>query len=179
MQSGDWNELFVWGIDEINRIFREARVTVSFARSSSQDSANVIVGVSGGSASFNWAGQPYRIEMNPNRLHGKTFKPPPGDGPVAKAFVFLPAEPQMILPRSSRPTGVHVRRLILLHEFVHCTGLSDTDHSVDDIFNGYPDHQIGDTPDGDRVGFMGHDGPVTFPPYFLSASTAAKIQRIW
>ncbi|REJ75677.1 MAG: hypothetical protein DWQ47_09425 [Acidobacteria bacterium] len=179
ISSGSWSQLFTWGIDEINRIFREQGVPVLFERAGSREAANVEVGVSTGRASFTFRGQAYSLEMDQHRMHGRTYKAPGGNSEIESAFVFLPADPQMTLPRSSRSTGIHVLRLILLHELVHCTGLSDSDHSNNDIFNGYPDYHIGDTAADDRIGFMGRDGRVFFPPYYISAETAGKIRRIW
>jgi hypothetical protein len=69
-----------------------------------------------------------------------------------------------------------VKLLITVHELVHACGLSDGDHSNDDLFMGYPTVDPGSRPDGDRVRVT---YSVVMPPLVLATGTVAKIRQLW
>jgi len=177
--SGLWSSLFDPAISEINRILGAGGLSISFEVAGSESSANVVVAAGNGRVSFSQGGQSFELAFDGTRLHGKTQMAIGGDGTIQRAFVFVPSTPQLRLPSGPRLTGRNVMTAILIHEFVHCCGLRDAEHSNNDIFVGYPDSHIGDSPDQDMIGFMGHTGPVWFPPYFLSPGTITQIQANW
>ncbi|HUF05424.1 MAG TPA: hypothetical protein VMM38_14780 [Aridibacter sp.] len=178
--SGNWSSLFSGGLREINRLMSSASLNITFQEATGDSSADVIVAVSDGPISFTYDGTTRTRAFENNRLHGYTgLIRREGNNYIERAFVFLPSAPEMNTPSGTRRTGIQVMTLILVHEFVHCCGLSDNDHSPDDIFNGNPTTNPGSRPDRDKVGIMGSNGYVWFPPYFLSNTTVGKIQSIW
>lgn len=178
--SGRWSSLFATGIREINRVMSSASLDITFEAVRGDAAANVEVAVGNGPVTYTHGNTTHAVQFNPNRMHGHTgLAHNDVSGRIEKAFIFLPETPQISARRGLRRTGIRVMTLILLHEFVHSTGLYDADHSPDDIFNGNPTADYGDRPDLDRVGVMGENGYVWFPPYFLSSTTVGKIQSIW
>lgn len=178
--SGRWSSLFAAGIREINSVMSAANVNITFEEASSDAAANVEVAVGNGPVSYTHGNTTHAVDFNPNLMHGHTgLAHNDISERIEKAFIFLPATPKINTARGQRATGIRVMTLILLHEFVHSTGLSNLDHTPDDIFNGNPLPDYGDTPDQDRIGVSGRNGPVWFPPYFISATTVGKILSIW
>ncbi len=178
--SGSWSSLFSRGVREINRVLQSASLNIEFVPTTGDAAADVEVAVSDGPITYTYRNVSRSIEFNSQRMHGYTgLLKGETSGLVEKAMIFLPSNPHINTPSVQRRTGVQVMTLIMLHEFVHSLGLSNNDHSTDDIFHGNPDGESGSRPDRDRVIFMGSNGYVRFPPYFLSSSTVGKIQSVW
>src|SRR5262249_15571679 len=106
---------------------------------------------------------------------------PQRDGTIEKAYVYLPATPLISTPQGSRPVGYAVMKLIAVHEFVHASGLLNSDHNKEDLFQASPAIEYGtrgagaDTPKGDGAG----RAPCSPPPLFLSPATAKAIADNW
>lgn len=178
--AGNWSSLFSRGLGEINRLLSSASLNITFREAAADASADVVVAVGNGPITYTHDNTTFTRQFDGKRLHGYTgLAGREGSELIEKAFVFLPSAPEMHAPSGSRRTGILVMTLILVHEFVHCCGLTDEDHSPDDIFNGNPTTNPGSRPDRDRVGIMGSNGYVWFPPFFLSNSTVGKIQSVW
>lgn len=179
--SGKWSSEFKPCMDEFNRLLKENGMPLKFEASSNEKSANVVVSSSSGPAVVKYGGQTFTEIFDGKKLHGYTaLLSDPDTSKIVKAYVFLPSDPQMRLPSGkTRPTGVKVMKLIMLHEFIHACGLENKDHSKDDIFNGSPSHQNGSRPDEDRIGVFVKKHYVWFPPYYLKSGTVGKIKSLW
>ena len=68
-------------------------------------------------------------------------------------------------------------KLIAAHELLHACGLENSEHTSDDLFQGTPRVDAGDTPKGDRV-LIG-TGPKLMPPLVLGGSTAKNMKELW
>jgi predicted Zn-dependent protease with MMP-like domain len=177
--SGDWSSIFEPCLREINRLLKANGLKVHFEKASDGD-GNVEVTVSDGPVSFTYANTTHAVKFDSTRLHGYTgLAGIERSKTVEKAFIFLPSNPKVNTVSDVRRTGVKVMKLILLHEFIHSLGLSDNDHSTDDIFTGNPTGNSGDKPDLDDVLILGKGSIKHVPPYFLSNSTVGKIKSIW
>lgn len=66
-----------------------------------------------------------------------------------------------------------------LHELIHACGLHNSDHTDEDIFNGYPSVDYDRTPAQDRLQIRSKGHSRFMPPLYFSPVTAAKIQRLW
>lgn len=116
-------------------------------------------------------------------LHGHTTvaKMVYGADPVIfNCFVFLPTDPQVGGPDSKRQIGQPVALCILVHEFIHCCGLSNADHVVGKtgIFC-YPGEVLeGRTAREDRFKAWGTTG-TPMPPITINDDTVKLIRPLW
>jgi hypothetical protein len=150
------------------------RLTVS-----SGGSANIIVNTADGSASFSTGSQTHTVTLAGNALHGHTSNLS-RSGLTFQSYVFLPSQPQVNTPGGRRPVGDGVKLVIAVHEFIHSCGLSNSDHSNDDIFCGVPSIDAGSTPNRDRVVIQAErQRRRTAPPLFLRRTTIGKVRRLW
>lgn len=100
-------------------------------------------------------------------------------GSIEKAFMFLPSQPMINTPSGQRPTGVGIMKIIALHELIHGCGLHNSDHSPNDVFNGYPSADAGRTAAQDRIQITVGGRYQFMPPVILSGATAVKISSLW
>jgi hypothetical protein len=69
-----------------------------------------------------------------------------------------------------------VRLHILVHELVHCIGLTNCAHSDDDVFIGKLVMSLGGTVNGKA---LPRDGSGSIPALKLGAKTIMKIKKAW
>ncbi len=178
---GTWATAFRDAISGFNGLSRAHRLGVTLSASSDPppDSGGAHVGVeaANGRISFTYARTRASDVLNGSRMHGRTFLFVVG-GKVEKAAVFLPSTPLVNTPRGRRPVGAFVMKFIAVHELVHACGLTDADHSKDDLFHGSPHVDHGDTPllDKVRIDFRGRR--IVMPPLILSSSVG-RIRGVW
>lgn len=171
-------------LSEFNRLSRQNRlgVTLTFSRQApaarGSGGADVAVSAASGAVSVTYAGASHRIAIDGSLMHGRTLQFQV-NGKIEKAFVFVPSRPLVHTPRGRRAVGVNVMKLIAVHEFVHACGLSNGDHSTDDLFQGSPQVDPGSTSSRDRVRIQAGGRMSWMPPLILSSGTAGHIRRIW
>jgi hypothetical protein len=133
---------------------------VTYTRSKQKDSANVVIGVSNGNATFPYGGNSAPIVLQKHQVHGRTRTFDLGSG-IEKAAIFLP----------SAPSASHKNYLIFIaaHELLHATGLEG--HENDGLLLSPPnmfDGKVFSTPDTQKM-----------PPLFLGAAAAARMAAKW
>src|SRR5262249_32175359 len=111
-------------------------------------------------------------------LHGRTWLVA-REGFNERAVIFLPQDPHINTPKAVRPVGASVKKIIALHELIHACGLTNAEHRSDDVFNGNPTVEPGNTAAGDKVVITVDGRKHIMPPPVLSGPTANTISRLW
>lgn len=182
VKKGPWGSLLGACIREFNRLSKHHGCGVQLEEAGGPPTpdggADVAVATANGQINFKYDGVEERIAFDGSRLHGRTRQVQRDDG-MEKAYIFLPALPLINTPTGRRPVGPEVMKLIAVHEFVHACGLTDAEHASDDLFQGNPNVDYGQSAARDRA--MGRQGSkaVWMPPLFLSAATARRIKDNW
>jgi hypothetical protein len=183
VQKGIWGSLIEASIAEFNQLSKQHKCGVTLEKSDDPPipggaGADVLVAAANGQIDFKYDGIEEKLPFDGTRMHGKTRQMRRDDG-MEKAYVYLPAQPMISTPNGRRAVGPAIMKLILVHEFVHACGLVDAEHSTEDLFQGNPNVDYGQTAARDRA--MGKRGKQTvwMPPLFLSAETARRIKDNW
>ncbi|MGE0118473.1 MAG: hypothetical protein AB7S71_20915 [Dongiaceae bacterium] len=182
LKKGAWGALLGASIREFNRLAKGHKFGVTLEETGDPPvvggGADVSVATADGQITFKYDGLEERIAFDGARLHGRTRQVRRDDG-MEKAYIFLPAMPLINTPTGRRPVGPEIMKLIAVHEFVHACGLTDAEHSSDDLFQGNPNVDYGQNAARDRA--MGRQGNKTMwmPPLFLSAATARRVKDNW
>jgi hypothetical protein len=173
-----WSGVAQRAVREFNRLSRRHRLGVRLTVVS-QGAANIIVNIANGSASFTVDGKSHSVSVPGKSLQGDTSLLS-RSGALFKSYVFLPSGPQVNHPSGPRLVGDGVKLVIAVHEFIHCCGLDNSDHSSDDIFTGNPSVDYGPTPNRDVVEIRAaKQRKRTAPPLFLRATTVSRVRRLW
>jgi len=177
-----WSRIYQQCIDEFNRLSRKHNIGVTFAHSNSKPTvgrgADVWVRTSNGVISYSYGGASKNSNFNGRGLHGYTgqIKRKLRSGyRIEKAFIFLPGHPQINTPNGLRNVGEGIMKVMFVHELIHACGLSNAEHSLNDLFNGYPSVDYGSIPKEDKVVVQGK----RMPPLFLSAKTINNLKSLW
>jgi hypothetical protein len=213
MRAGAWGGLFKKSIDEFNKLADVHKLGVKLDPARDDDPPSQEIDGGGADIQMETAttvargrgmGEPFSERFSGTEIHGLTWVVRvrfAADGPrfIAKAFIFLPATPQ-IRGKSANPAknpygpmrevGEGLRLVIAVHELIHAvSGLNNSDHSPGnnpDIFVGppvyYPGVDAGDTPDGDKLttgSARAEPNFKRFPPLELTARTVGLIQPVW
>jgi hypothetical protein len=154
----------VWGTDldraiaAINQLLKDKGVGLVFKKSDSE------------------AGTQITAETMPGTgLHGSGVLSLVGSGErerLGSLRLRVPATPQI----KGVDVGPPVRLHILVHELVHCIGLTNTAHSSDDVFIAKLVISVGGTADGKT---LPADGSGSVPPLKLGAKTITNIKKAW
>lgn len=172
---GSWRAVFDQALQEFNRLSGAKGLGVRLERAPADDGAQVLVEAASRTIDREYEGVPIRHSFSGSALHGYTALVS-RDGKIERAFVFLPSTPQVNTPRGPREAGPGVKLVIAVHELVHACGLTNAEHSNDDLFMGFPNVDAGTRPQGDRVR-VSHS--VVMPPLVLSTGTANRIRTLW
>jgi len=180
---GPWLTVFGEAITKFNEHARRLELGVSFAASADPPTvgggANVGVATGSGSISYSYEGT-RTTSINGTGLTGSTLLISREGSPIEKAFMFLPERPRINTPSAGlRPTGAGVMLVIAVHELIHACGLANSDHTAEDVFNGYPSADPGRTPDEDRIQISVGGRYRFMPPIIFSGATAGKIKPLW
>jgi hypothetical protein len=176
--AGIWTDVLREAIADFNRL--RVGVTLRTSGDAPTDGGGADVAVSSGDGSIraSYGGATDSGSFDGSTLHGKTLLFSGGGG-IEKAFVFLPARPLINTPQGQRAVGSGVMKVIAAHEFVHACGLSNADHSNDDLFMGYPSVDYGSASAQDRVTVSAGGRTIRMPPLVLSRATVSKIGGLW
>jgi hypothetical protein len=122
------------------------------------------------------AGSPIVAEtFSGSGLHGKAALTVMGSGErqrLGSVQLRVPATPQINGVDAGQPLRLH----ILVHELVHCIGLTNCAHSDDDVFIGKLVISLGGSVNGKA---LPRDGSGSIPPLKLGAKTITKIKKAW
>jgi len=175
--AGSWRTLFADALREFNTLSAGHRLGVTLT-ATTESGANVEVQTGNGAISCTYAGATARGVLSGQMMHGRSFLFSVG-GKVEKAHVYVPSGPLVNTPRGQRPVGTNVMKLILVHELVHACGLTNDEHSRDDLFQASPQVDPGTNASDDRVRIESGGRMSWMPPLVLSATTVTAIKSLW
>ncbi len=190
MNGPNWRGLFSQAISEFNQLSSQKSLGVTLLATSQapapsgRGGADVSVSAANGEITLPYEGS-RPVQFDGERLHGLTRQVhDPDINRIIKCHVFVPTNPQVQMPRGKRLVGPGVRMTILVHELVHCCGLSNSEHTNSgDLFIANPSVLLGSNgAAGDRVdlGTYGDDNlPQGMPPLVMLERTAQHIRRLW
>jgi hypothetical protein len=178
--AGPWGHIFKEALHAFNVLSSAHKLGVAITESTrapeSEGGANVSVQTADATIQATFGDQTRSKDFGGDRLHGATLLFS-REGFLEKAFIFLPTTPKVSLPRTTRPVGAGVLKLIAVHELFHACGLENEEHTQDDLFQGNPRVNAGDRAAGDKV-LIGV-GPKEMPPLYLGGSTAKNVKDLW
>jgi hypothetical protein len=166
--TGAWRKTFPSAIDEFNKLSKANKLGVTLQQGPTPPDPSGVGGADVRVSAVGGAGLEGDTKLAITVL-GATQR-------IGKAFTTLPGTPKINTPNGSRDVGDGVKLVILVHEFVHACGLTNAEHSPDDLFLGVPRVQLGNTPADDKIEVSGGK---LLPPLFLSAKTVSAIQSNW
>jgi hypothetical protein len=178
--GGGWATVLRDAVTTFNDLMSKNGVKVALADAKDERNAQIIVEAVAEQASFNYGGASYSKAFAGDGLHGLTVPVAEADTRlIDRMFVFVPATPR-IDPKNkkSREVGPEVRRFILVHEFIHAAGLSNDEHTLEDVFC-YPGELVqGNNAASDKLQPWGGLGK-PMPPYTIIAKTITNLQKAW
>ena len=154
----------VWGTDldraiaAINQLLKDKSVALVFRKSDTEAGSQITAETLTGTG-----------------LHGSAVLSLVGSGDrerLGSLKLRVPATPQI----NGVDVGAPVRLHILVHELIHCIGLTNSAHSQDDVFIGKLVIAVGGTVNGKT---LPADGSGSVPPLKLGAKTLTNIKRAW
>jgi len=180
--AGNWAHVFRQALHDFNRLSSSHRLGVQIIESKrsaeDKDGANISVQTADGGVSASYDSMSKSEDFDGSRLHGMTllfWRDP--ERVLEKAYIFLPSQPKVSTPQRLRPAGPGVMKVIAAHELLHACGLENAEHSRDDLFQGNPRVNAGDTAAGDKV-LIGV-GPKEMPELYLGGGTAKNVKDLW
>lgn len=175
IERGMWRAVFRQAVEEFNRLSRSHSLGVTLERADRAEDAEVRVEAASRTIDREYEGARIHQAFDGNHLHGYTALAS-RDGEIERALVFLPSAPLVNTPSGRREVGSGVKLLIAVHELVHACGLTNADHSSDDLFLGVPNVDPGDRPEGDKVRIT---YGLHMPPLALRGGTVNAIRALW
>ncbi|GJE60928.1 hypothetical protein [Methylobacterium trifolii] len=178
--GGSWATVMGDAMKIFNTLMATNGVNVSLSDAKDEASAQIVVDAVAKQASFSYRGATYSKAFSGDGMHGLTVAvSDQGTGLIDRQFVFVPATPRADASnQKSRQVGPEVRRFILVHEFIHAAGLSNDEHTLEDVFC-YPGEFVeGRSAGADRLQPWGGLGK-PMPPYTINAKTVANLQKAW
>ena len=180
--SGQWLTAVQDAVREFNAVAAQHKLGVTYVQTDQAPTdtggANLSIATASGSVTFNYAGS-HQTTVNGRALQGSTLLISQPNGPIEKAFMFLPSQPMINTPRGQRATGGGVMKVIAFHELIHGCGLHNNDHTPEDVFNGFPSADPGRAAAQDRIQITVNGQYRFMPPILFSAITAGKIGPLW
>lgn len=180
--AGSWAHIFREALHDFNLLSSTHRIGITITQSKraadEPGGADISVQTADGAISASYGSATKTGTFDGGRLHGLTllFARQP-ENVLEKAYIYLPSQPKVNTPNGLRPAGAGIMKVIAAHELLHACGLENSNHSTDDLFQGTPRVDAGDTAKGDRV-LIG-TGPKAMPPLYLAGSTVKNIKDLW
>lgn len=178
--GGAWTTVLRDAIKIFNDLMSNNGVKVSLTEANEEGSAQIIVDAVAKQASFSYRGASYSKAFSGDGLHGLTVPVTEQDtGLIDRSFIFVPATPRIDdANKKSREVGPDARRFILVHEFIHAAGLSNDEHTLEDVFC-YPGEFVqGNSAGADKIQPWGGLGK-PMPPCTIIAKTVSNLQKAW
>ena len=162
--SQGWGRALDKALDEMNQMLEHNTVELKITKAEKPINAHIVIDTKPG-----------------NGLHGNAEITPARDGDkswIDSIKILLPATPR-INPGDpkSRLAGDGVRLYLLVHELVHCVGLTNDDHTGGDVFSDKVQLISGKTAADDKVQYDARHQAM--PPIHFDAATITKIQGAW
>jgi hypothetical protein len=153
---GQWANVFTAALQSFKK---NSGLKLKLTPVKSEASANVVMLLSEGNASYPYGGNNDPIIFSGTSAHGKTrmFR---GDGGIEKVVSFLPANPTY--------NHVNYLRFIAVHELIHACGLDNDEHANDGVFMNSPN--MG----GGKI--WASNDTKKMPPLFFSPKTQGKLR---
>jgi hypothetical protein len=164
INAGHWVNVFSFALHTFNKI---SGLKMQMVPSKDEDSANVVMKLSEGNATYPWGGNSDPIVFVGTAAHGKTRLFRNESDEVIKAVTFLPAKPA--------DDHIHVLQHIAIHELVHACGIDNgaknEEHDSDGVFITLPNIANGKT----------YSTPATkkMPPFFFGSKTKTSLSTYW
>lgn len=177
-----WSGVVPASIKEFNRLMEKNKIDIQLIVSkdspTDKGGADVSIDLGNGEVEIDYRNEKKVVKFDGRTAHGYTGLML-GDSGIEKAFVFLPADPQINTPQKKRPCGDGVLKFIAVHELIHACGLRNADHNPADVFHGSPTLDSGDTPAQDTVLLTVKGKYVRMPPISLDSETVRRIKDNW
>jgi hypothetical protein len=178
LANSSWNAVVRNAVREFNRLTQKHQLGVQL-KIVSTEAFDVVVNIADGDVTFNIdKTTSHRISLSGTALQGHTSNLS-RSGKQFKSYIFLPNDPQVNTPNGQRSVGNKVKLVIAVHEFIHCCGLSNQEHSHNDIFNGYPTVDYGEKPNQDVLIIPSQGKRRTAPPTFIESTTVSRLRALW
>jgi hypothetical protein len=163
-KGGHWTTALDKAIATFNQLMSDKGIAVTISKAEKEINAHIrFVTEKGNGIHGNGA-------LSTTKLGGKEY--------LDHITIKVPATPR-IDPNDakSREVGVGVRIYILVHEMIHAIGLTNDEHSQDDVFSKAGALKAGKTAGDDLVQPL--DGSEPMPPVRLGATTIANLTKAW
>lgn len=180
LTSGKWVHIFKVALQSFNELSKRYGLGVTMTKADDKQSANVVMRVSSGVASYEYDGTTLSHAFDGKTLHGYTMLiAREGQKEMEKAVVFVPSDPQtsagFIRGKAVfEKANLDMMKVIAVHELIHACGLENQDHSDDGVFC----FRLSPTGNG-KVKAWGQNDDRAMPPLFLSQSTVGKVASLW
>ena len=177
-QGGAWATVLRDAIKIFNDLMSNNGVKVSLIEAKEDGNAQIIVDAVASQASFSYGGASYSKAFSGDGLHGLTVPiAEQGTGLIDRMYVFVPATPRVdSKSKKSWEAGPDARRFVLVHEFIHAAGLSNDEHTLEDVFCYPGEFILGSGPSTDKIQPWGGLGK-PMPPCTMIAKTVANLQK--
>jgi hypothetical protein len=163
-KGGHWSTAFDKAISTFNQLMSDKGIGVTISKAEKEINAHIRF-----------------VTEKGNGIHGNTDLATMKLGSTEyldRITVKVPATPRIDPNDSkSREVGVGVRIYILVHEMIHAIGLTNDEHSQDDVFTKAGALKAGKSAGDDQV--QPFDGSEPMPPVRLGATTIANLKKAW
>ena len=163
-KGGHWTTALDKAIATFNQLMSDRGIAVTISKAEKEINAHIRFVTEKGNGIHG------NTDLATMKLGGKEY--------LDRITVRVPATPR-IDPKDakSREVGVGVRIYILVHEMIHAIGLTNDEHSKDDVFSEAGALKAGKTAGDDLVQPL--DGSEPMPPVRLGATTLANLKKAW
>jgi len=135
--GGHWANIFGIALSEFNAFAKP--VGIKAIKTGDENAANIVMRLGDGVVKYEYDKTKYERNFSGTGLHGLT-RTLARDGVIEKAFIFLPARPQITVfdnrgNQSEAMASQGVMKVIAVHELIHASCLDEmSDHGGDGIF---------------------------------------------
>jgi hypothetical protein len=162
--SGRWSNALDEAMKILNQKLSEHELTLEFKKADKEIDAHIVLEAEQGNGIHGNA------DLSTMKMRGALY--------LDKITVRVPATPR-IDPKNdkAREVGHAVRVYILVHELIHAVGLTNDEHSKDDVFTKGAVLMVGATAAEDKI--QPYDGGATMPPIRIGATTLNNLMTAW
>ena len=181
--DGQWATAAGEAFTEFNKLAKQYSFGMKLEkiteREQQANAADVDFRIASGAVEFEHDRTTYSGTFDGKVMHGLTLLAA-REKLIEKARIHLPNQPMVNTPAGPRAVGPRVRLVIVLHEFLHTCGLTNSQHTSEGVFQPSPSVVAGDTASGDKVQRAPGSANIRFmPPYVISDSTKSIIADLW